>query len=284
MPSPRYPTEEQEKEIAALAQDLSRVYRQYKAPRASRHRKRRRPPHPAHSLKAAPQAELIQAPASCDWRDKVAINPPANQGLCYACTSFALASTIEARWLIAHPGQPIWLSAGFLHTCIGHAADTDPKTICNVGCDMYAVVTLLQTKKYARSSPGDYPFAPNACSIADRLGTIGGFDEIADGDAAKSDVVNAGPLAADLYIWQDFFSYTTKRGPAYIPDTSTPGPYLHSICVVGFDATGWIIKNSMGTSWGDGSGFATVPYGACGIIGGQAPPGKSPRQAYSITV
>jgi hypothetical protein len=267
-----------------MAADFARAYQQFKKPRRGRRRKAPKRPRAAPQKKAVPQVDLAVTAAAFDWRDKIAIRPPGNQGLCYACTSFALAATIEARWLITHPGQAVELSAGFIHTCIGHADETDAKAICNVGCDMYALITLLQTRAYARASPGDYPFTPSACAIASRLGTIGSFDEIADGDAAKSSIVNTGPLAADLYIWQDFFSYTTNRVPAYLPDTSTPGPYLHSVCVVGFDATGWIIKNSMGTSWGDGSGFATVPYGACGMIGAKAPPGNSPREAYSITV
>ncbi len=267
-----------------MAPGLARAYRQFKAPRGRRRRKPRSLLPSPHILDSVSEVAGVAPPAVIDWRKKISIRPPGNQGLCYSCTSFALAATIEARRTITIPAQPFEVSAGFIHTCIGHPTDTDPQVICNSGCDMYALLNLLKTKPYALSSPGDYPFTSSACSAAARVGTISGFDEIVDGDTAKRSIADAGPLGADLYIWEDFFSYTTQRSPTYIPDTSTPGPYLHSICVVGFDETGWIIKNSMGPSWGDGSGFATVPYGRCGLIGGQAPPGKSSREAYSITL
>lgn len=282
----RYPTEAQEKKVAEMASDLSRAYRQFRAPRSRK--RRRRPADTTLRLRAAaapiPHANLAQEVASFDWRDRIQIRPPGNQGLCYACTSFALAATIEARWLIAHPESPLQVSAGFIHTCIGHADDVDPNTICNVGCDMYATLTLLLTNEYARSTPADYPFETQACATALRLGVVSSFSEIVEANGAKSSIVNSGPIAADLYIWKDFFSYTTKRGPVYVPDTSTAGPYLHSVCVVGYNASGWIIKNSLGTSWGDGSGFATVAFGACGMIGGQAPPNKVARKAFAITL
>jgi C1A family cysteine protease len=278
----RYPSAAQEQEVAANSAALARAYRAFKEPRRSS--KRRRPRAPAESLAPASAAALAAAGSSFDWRDKIAISPPGDQKLCYACTGFAIAASIEARQLIAHPGQPIAVSAGFIHTCIGHADDSDAGKICNLGCDMYAVLGALESNAYAQLSPGDYPFASAACPAAQRLTTIQSFDPIVDRTTATNNLVSAGPLAADMYIWEDFFSYTTTRSPTYTPDSTTAGPYLHSVCVVGFEPTGWIVKNSMGTSWGDGTGFATIAYGACGLIGEPAPPGKSPREAYAVTV
>ena len=80
---------------------------------------------------------------------------------------------------------------------------------------------------------------------------------------------------ADLYVWQDFFSYLSNQAPAYVPNTSEPGPYLHSVCVVGYDASAWIIRNSFGSSWRDGTGYRRVAYTApCGLIGETPAGGK----------
>jgi len=59
---------------------------------------------------------------------------------------------------------------------------------------------------------------------------------------------------------------------------------LHTVCVVGFTAAGWVIKNSYGPNRGVGHGFGTIPYGACGLIGATPPPGKVPREVFAITV
>ena len=91
-----------------------------------------------------------------------------------------------------------------------------------------------------------------------------------------------GPIVADMYFWADFFDYSTARGPAYVPDTAREGPYLHAVCVVGFNELGWIVKNSFGPAWGDGLGFAIIPYGLCALLGAPPPPGGFPRQAFAI--
>jgi len=267
-----------------MAEVLSRAYRQFAPPR--RHTRQHRLHRGRRKLdtSASVKARAAEVPQPIDWRDRIAISPPKNQGTCNACTSFALAGTIEACLLIASPGQPsVPISAGFIHTCIGHADDTDPDTICSVGCDMYMTLAALQTNAYARETVIAYPFPSAACAAAERLAPLAGFTEVDDPPSAKSSLVNA-PIAADLYIWSDFFSYTTNHAPAYVPDATTDGPYLHSVCVVGFDVTGWIIKNSMGTAWGDGNGFATIPYGLCGMIGSKAPGNRSPRVGYALSV
>ena len=274
-----HPTPSQEAEVAETARRLSRAYLSFKPP------KTRVSAAISPRVGMAPMDAAAAPPMqSFDWRDRIQISPPGSQGSCNACSSFAIAATIEATWLISHPGNLIAVSPGYIHTCVGHNGDTDANAICAEGIDLTALLGLLQVNGYAQSSPGDFPFPTSACAAAAILGTIASYAAIAGPNDAKNSIVNKGPLVADMYVWQDFFSYTTNRASTYVPDTTSAGPYLHTICVVGFGSTGWIIKNSYGPSWGDGQGFAIIPYTACGLLGGTPPAGGFPREASSITL
>jgi hypothetical protein len=48
------------------------------------------------------------------------------------------------------------------------------------------------------------------------------------------------------------------RGSVFRSTSSLNAPQ-HTVCVIGFDNTGWIILNSMGSGWGEG-GCATVAF------------------------
>lgn len=256
-----------------LAQRLRRVYANFQLPAEER----REPAANGAFLEAFQPAPL----PTVDWRTRIPISPPQFQGDCNACSSFALAAAIEALWAIAHPGQAIAVSAGFIHTCLGNNGEMDPAQICANGVDIGRACSLVQANGYALASPNDYPFNPTQCPIAVRAGAISGFAPIVGRDAAQAYLANNGPFVADLYIWQDFFGYNIAQAPAYVPHMEQ-APHLHSVCVVGFNPTGWIVKNSFGPEWGDGHGFATIAYNTCGMLGAPVAANYYPRQAFAI--
>jgi C1A family cysteine protease len=277
VPKKSYQGQSQARSVAATARRLRRAYARFKPPPAA--------PSRLESVRARALSDDLASPttvAAFDWRTRIVITPAQQQGTCNACSSFAVAAAIEAIWMTANAGRPIALSPGFIHTCLGHQGDTDPDSICEGGVDLFAAVNLVQQNGYALSSPGDYPFAAAACSATPAAGHISGFEPISGSSDAKTRLVSDGPIVADLYIWQDFLDYTINRAPTYVPDMTRPGPYLHSVCVVGFDARGWIVKNSYGPDWGDGSGFANIAYGFCALIGAPPPPGGYAREAFAI--
>jgi Papain family cysteine protease len=241
------------------------------------------------SVDEQPQAEAETMAAATavhefDWRRRLALAPPSHQGRCNTCTSFAIAATIEAHWQIAHPQNPISISAGYTHTCLGHGGNTDAATVCQFGIDIRAALGLLQTRGIARRVDGDYPFPSQLCASTDALKRLRRFAPVTDTQMARNEIASRGPIVADMYFWADFFTYSTTRAPAYVPDTSLEGPYLHAVCVVGFNSAGWIVKNSFGATWGDGSGYAVIAHGQCALLGAPPPPGGFRRQAYAIDV
>ena len=222
-------------------------------------------------------------PAALDWRNTAnAISSPGDQQKCNACSSFAVAAAIGAHLSIA-AGQIVEVSAGYLHTCLGNARLTNPDDICNGQVDLNRMVQLVRDTGYALAAADDYPFPPSACPTTSKAGQISAFTPIGDADDAKSALVR-GPIVADMYIWRDFFDYTTARAPTYVPDLTRGNPEVHSVCVIGFNAQGWLIKNSMGPAWGDGSGFAVIAYHDCMLIEGpdNPPDGLSARETFAI--
>ena len=186
--------------------------------------------------------------------------------------------------MIAQPGTAVRVSPGYIHTCLGHANDTDPQVICSYGVDLFAALTLVLQQGFATLDSAAYPCPPGVCGVIQPTGRISEFGPIAGAGMAKAAIQNAGPIAADMYIWEDFFDYTTARAPTYQPDATRQGPYPHSVCVIGFNDQGWIVKNSMGNSWGDGRGCAVIAYGSCALLGAPPPPGGVPRQAFAVSL
>lgn len=222
------------------------------------------------------------APPAFDWRDRVQVPPAKSQGDCYSCTSFAVASAIEISLRIADPANRDDVAAQFMHTCVGHAGKQDPHLICRLGVDSRQLLQALKTAGYASSINDAAPFSPSACAKVRTVRPISDFFPVSE-DAAKSWIMK-GPLVADMYVWDDFFGYTTSDAPMYIPTNATAGPYLHTVCVVGFSSAGWIVKNSLGSSWGDGKGFATIAKGTCGLLSAEPLMGGVTRQAYLLSL
>jgi hypothetical protein len=255
---------------------LARAFKQFTFPDGPRVRVRDR-------VESMPN--LIALPLTVeafDWRDTITIAAPVHQGTCNACTSFAIAAAIEAHRQIAQPHDPISVSAGYIHTCLGHDGDADAAQVCVAGVDLFAALTLVQARGYAAGLAGDYPFPAASCAVTAAAGRLRAFSPLPDTDSAKRQIVGGGPIVADMYVWADFFDYSTSRAPTYLPDTTRDGFYLHTVCVVGFNRDGWIIKNSFGPSWGDGRGFAVIGYDACALIGARPPAGGFPREAFAI--
>jgi hypothetical protein len=82
--------------------------------------------------------------------------------------------------------------------------------------------------------------------------------------ARKDAIANLGPLVGGMAVFEDFYSY--KSG-VYQKTSGSKLLGYHCICVVGYDDNkqAWKIKNSWGTSWGEG-GFAWIKYGQTDVL------------------
>jgi C1A family cysteine protease len=223
-------------------------------------------------------------PTVFDCRTQGVISPPKDQGNCESCSAFAVAATIGALLSIAQKNGPlIEVSAGYLHTCLGNAGTDNPATVCGNTVDLQTMVELVQSTGYILAVDGDYPFDPASCSTTQPPVKVKGAPRVAGENDAKSKLVATGPIVAEMFVWPDFFTYSIAKAPTYSPDMTQQGYLPHSVCVVGFNTQGWIIKNSRGLTWGD-QGFAVVPYGVCALIEGDAPPGRYPPPAFELQI
>ncbi|OEZ87180.1 papain family cysteine protease [Janthinobacterium sp. HH104] len=207
---------------------------------------------------------------SFDWRDQIHV-VARHQGNCESCTAFAVAAAIELAAIIAK--RAVRIPVGYFHTCIGHPGNADADQICGSGVDLSYMLGAIRDDGFPSNAPDSYPFPANRCGMGGARFKLKSFDEITSVTNAKT-AIRSGPILADMEVTKKFFDF---KGRIYRqPDASTTT--LHTVCIIGFNSTGWIILNSMGRSWGDGTGCATVPYGTGFILDPKV------RQAYSLSL
>jgi C1A family cysteine protease len=273
-----YPSPQQEEALRGQAPLLRAAYASFpKVPSEPQK------PSTWHYFKRLVEIFAIETPPlEFDWRDHVDVPPAKYQGTCNSCTSFAAAATIEIATVIANGGNAPDVAAQHMHTCVVHRETGNRDEICNNGIEPRRLLKLLQEFGYAISLSDAAPFPSQSCSTIDIHSTLQDFSLVATSDARSS--ITKGPIITDMYVWDDFFDYTTNRAPIYSPDMSLGQPMLHSVCVVGYTSNGWTIKNSLGSGWGDGSGFATIKKGACGLLTNTPPQGWAQRPAYAVKI
>lgn len=224
--------------------------------------------------------DLSRAPKTTgkDWRDAGVVSQAKSQGDCGACTSFAIAATVEALLRIANPSDTTEVDVGFLHSCVAHRGQiADPVRDCASGADLKPVLQEVVRSGYALMTPQSrYPASAASCHDRGRTGLA--FRELNGPNAAKAALLE-GPIVSEMYFWRDFTDAHRGRD-IYRPDKRGP-VYFHSVCIIGFSSVGWIIKNSFGSGWGVGGGFATLPYDTCGIFSPH-PPNAYPAQTFSV--
>ncbi len=240
--------------LDALSRELREAYARF-APLARQPRPR--------ALMAAADIAPPPREASWDWRTHGVIGAPSSQLPWNTCTSFAISAVIEAALAIAK-GLSRKVEPGFIHTCVAHGGTlTDQSEDCSTPADLGYTLSNLQARGYTCASGAiTYPFPVASCP-ATATESIAGYTLLPDPNSIKTAIVQSAPVAAEMYIWPDFFDYRGAT-PVYEPDTGSGDRAYHSVCVIGFDALGWIIKNSLGPGWGI-EGFATIRYGTCGL-------------------
>ncbi|WP_110970688.1 C1 family peptidase [Pseudomonas huaxiensis] len=178
--------------------------------------------------------------------------PPKNQGESKACTSYAIASAIEDRMLLANPSAAFPVSPLFAHVCVGRLDTSSP-------WDPYFAMQDLGGSYLVRETATDSTDFPGQCALRKGQIRLTNIRPI-EGDLEARRAVQQGPVIAVMELWEDFHSANYK-GELYRSKGGAFGGY-HTVEVVGFDASGWIIKNSFGPKWGN-RGFGKVAYGEC---------------------
>jgi hypothetical protein len=192
----------------------------------------------------------VLAEADIDWRSKAAVTSVKNQGTpgFDASWAFAVAGAVEG-YRVAHDGLPlVSLSAQELIDCVPQTGDCADPLCGQAPCGLnFAVSNGLCTES-------DYPYTAlqGTCRSCTPAETIPGWSRIV-GEAMLSGFLNIGPVIARLSIGDHgvpLASYTSYTGGDFLKPAYSDDSVHQWVLVVGYTPSRWIVKNSLGTSWG----------------------------------
>eukprot|EP00850_Spirogloea_muscicola_P006743 SM000032S12127 [mRNA] locus=s32:592821:594618:- [translate_table: standard] len=235
---------------------------------------------PAHLAAAEASEDLPvgELPDDFDWRDRGAVTPVKNQGMCGSCWAFSAVGAVEGAHYLA-TGDLVSLSEQQLVDC-DHQCDPEIHEACDSGCQgglMNNAFEYLETAG-GLDSEADYPYegVGGTCRF-DKDGITASLSKYkrvsVDEDQIAAHLVKYGPLAVGINAaWMQ----------TYIAGVSCPlvcnkRGLNHGVLLVGYAKEGfaplrmkekpfWIIKNSWGSLWGN-QGFYHIcrGLGECGL-------------------
>lgn len=206
-------------------------------------------PHPRNT----PRFSDFIPPDSVDWRLNNSVTPIKNQGSCGSCWAFSSTAVLEG--LLARTTKELHeLSPQALIDCCD---------VCNgcYGCDPIKTLAWM-IEKVNGSLPllEDYPFLEvqgvcDSSKFSKVYGNLKAFDyvDFCNETDLQVKVAEYGPVLAVMKanVWQ-FIYYT---GGIIDIEGCSQFDYDHGVVVIGYGTENnndfWIIKNSMGTKWGE---------------------------------
>ena len=204
-------------------------------------------------------------PTSVDWRTKNAVTPVKNQGMCGSCWAFSTTGSVEGAWVLQGSHTLVSLSEQQLVDC----AQSEGNNGCNGGLMDYGFQYIIDNNGICSESSYSYKGTDGTCvKNCSKVASIKGFKDIPAGD--EQSLLNAvgtvGPVSVAIEADQQGFQFYS--GGVF---DATCGTNLdHGVLVVGYGTDNgkdyWIVKNSWGSSWGEG-GYIRLVRGKnqCGI-------------------
>jgi C1A family cysteine protease len=204
-------------------------------------------------------ADLVDQPASngnandINWVTKGAVNKIKNQGQCGSCWAFGAIGTLEGMvFAVQGKALPI-LSEQQLVDCSGSTGNQG----CNGGMPDRALNYL---KSAGSCSQADYPYTgrDGSCKASsckgDKVKTSG--PKNGKGESTLENLLNTQPVSVAIDASSAFSRYTSGIFTGPCSSTSIN----HAVTAVGYDAQSWLVRNSWGTSWGNG-GYINMKRG-----------------------
>jgi len=196
----------------------------------------------------------VAIPDSVDWRTKGYVTDVKDQGQCGSCWAFSTTGALEGQHF-RKLGILTSLSEQNLVDC--------SKKYGNDGCEGGLMDNAFQ---YIRENHGidtedSYPYEGKDDRCRFKPKNIGatdtGFVDIPKGDEdkLKEAVATNGPVSVAIDASHESFQFYSKG--VYDEVECSSEELDHGVLVVGYGTTEgkqdfWIVKNSWGTSWGDG--------------------------------
>lgn len=190
---------------------------------------------------------LASGPGSFDWRSKGVVTPVKNEGSCDASWAFAVTGLVESDHAI-RAGALKDLSEQELIDCNGSGSG------CNGGSPIDALRTLIAKGGLATEAAYPYTARAGQCKLSTAVATIPGAGRVPPGDEESLQAyLTHGPVLALIDASHPAFA-SYKGGVYYEPACRTDNP-TRAVLIVGSGMIGgqdyWIVKNSLGTSWGE---------------------------------
>ncbi|KAJ6631267.1 Cathepsin L [Pseudolycoriella hygida] len=193
-----------------------------------------------------------EVPDSKDWRNEGAVTPVKDQLKCASCWAFSAVGALEGQF---------FLKKGVLESLSEQQLVDCSRRFANNGCNTgYMTNAFLYTKNEGIRTEAEYPYEAkdNKCRTTPNEKKNKRLKTIPKGNEAKlkEAVGTIGPIAVGLDATHDKFMFYSDG--VYFNSDCNPERISHAVVAVGYDTdekTGldyWIIKNSYGTSWGDG--------------------------------
>jgi C1A family cysteine protease len=189
-------------------------------------------------------AEKRQLPASIDWRTKGVVAAVKNQGQCGSCYIFAATASLEGVYGASKGKFPGALSEQQALNCLSSG--------CNGGWP--GDVSTYHKNGVTSSNTLPYTGNKGSCSAPAAAARSTGNVPVARSDAAlQQALATVGPVAVAINASPQFMAYRsgifsdTKSCSNNVNERVT-----HAVTAVGYDSQSWIVRNSWGTTWGEG--------------------------------
>jgi C1A family cysteine protease len=198
-----------------------------------------------------------------------------DQGICNACTAYAVIAAIEGAISVkTNTNNPqLHLSEEQLFSCAGPGCDTNAW----YPMDALAYCQNFGVANYASYGPRDgvCHSDPNASPVK-----IASYQKLADATAMKQCISGTGPFThaspvVSLFVfYQDLWEWAPSSDNKVYKHKDNGNPHDegriggHAVCIVGYDDSPgfWLCKNSWGQGWGGaGQGYFNMSYGDCHI-------------------
>ncbi|MBN2251268.1 MAG: PKD domain-containing protein [Candidatus Altiarchaeota archaeon] len=184
-------------------------------------------------------------PLSFDWRNvggKNFMTSVKSQGSCGSCWAHSVAGAMEGAYNVgmSTPSNLNLAEQYLVSSCFptANCGGLSPAAI-------YSLINYLKINGIVDEPCCPYTAASTSCSSClsgcpdwqNRLWRAGGAGKVQRSrDKIREALICYGPLSTCSVNW------------------------AHCVVLVGYNANGWIIKNSWGTNWGSG-GYGLIPYG-----------------------